>query len=146
MWEQKNRLSDPRLPKLEKKKKIKRLSKHPIDNAITEMDLPLSDQEFGPFKMTPPELLHVSGSGLISYMFSTLKDAMTDKDRSVIDDLHQEMHRDSQWQSKKDFPVGSTRNGIVDGTKCMSTERRGNLFRLACIAMTTAGAAALQSV
>ena len=96
--------------------------------------------------MTPPELLHVSGSGLIMYMFKTLANEMTDKDKSSLDELHQDLTLESLWQSDKDFPIGSVRNGIVDGTKCQSSERRGNLFRLACIAQTTSGAAALKSV
>ena len=96
--------------------------------------------------MTPPELLHVSGSGLILYMFTTLAGGMSDKDRSSIDELHQDVTLESLWQSEKDFPIGSVRNGIIDGTKCQSTERRGNLFRLACIAETTSGSAALKSV
>ena len=31
------------------------------------------------------------------------------------------------------------RNGLIDGTKCQSYERKGNLFRLLCIAYTTKG-------
>jgi hypothetical protein len=31
------------------------------------------------------------------------------------------------------------RNGLIDGTKCQSSERKGNLFRLLCIAHTTNG-------
>jgi len=33
----------------------------------------------------------------------------------------------------------TTRNGIVDGTKCQASERQGNLFSLACIAYTANG-------
>ena len=44
------------------------ISKYDIRNALTEPDLPLSDHIHGPYRMTPPELLHVSGSGLIMYM------------------------------------------------------------------------------
>ncbi len=29
------------------------------------------------------------------------------------------------------------RNGLIDGTKCQSSERKGNLFQLLCIAHTT---------
>jgi hypothetical protein len=29
------------------------------------------------------------------------------------------------------------RNGLIDGTNCQSSERKGNLFRLVCIAHTT---------
>jgi hypothetical protein len=28
-------------------------------------------------------------------------------------------------------------NGLIDGTKCQSSEQKGNLFRLLCIAHTT---------
>jgi hypothetical protein len=31
------------------------------------------------------------------------------------------------------------RNGLIDGTKCQSSEQKGNLFRLLCIARTTNG-------
>jgi hypothetical protein len=31
------------------------------------------------------------------------------------------------------------RNGLIDETKCQSSERKGNLFRLLCIAHTTNG-------
>ena len=74
--------------------------------------------------MTPPELLHVPGSGLILYIFSTLADGMSDRHRTEIDELHQALTLESQWQSEKDFPIGAVGNGIVDGTKCQSTERR----------------------
>ena len=33
-------------------------------------------------------------------------------------------------QSERDFPRGATQNGLVDGTKCQATERKGNLFYL----------------
>ncbi len=42
-------------------------------------------------------------------------------------------------QSERDFPRGATRNGIVDGTKCQASERRGNLFSLTCIVHTKDG-------
>ena len=53
----------------EKRKIFKRISKHPIKNAFIHGNIPLSDLKHGPFKMTPPELLHTSGSGIILYMF-----------------------------------------------------------------------------
>jgi hypothetical protein len=31
------------------------------------------------------------------------------------------------------------RNGLIDGTKCQSSEQKGNSFRLLCIAHTTNG-------
>jgi hypothetical protein len=36
------------------------------------------------------------------------------------------------------------RNGPIDGTKCQSEERKGNFFRLLCIANTTEGSWKLQ--
>jgi hypothetical protein len=47
-------------------------------------------------------------------------------------------------QSERDFPRGAMRNGIIDGTKCQSEERKGNLFLLLCIANTTKGSVKLQ--
>ena len=36
------------------------------------------------------------------------------------------------------------RNGLIDGTKCQSSEQKGNLFQLLCIAHTTSGSAVLK--
>jgi hypothetical protein len=52
------------------------MSMYDIRNALTEKSLPLSDYIHGPYKMMPPELLHTSGSGLIIYMFESLRDQM----------------------------------------------------------------------
>ena len=126
-------------------------SKHDIRNALTEKNLPLSDAVHGPYRMMPPELLHTSGSGLIMYMFSSLrsifgngKDGM-DK-RELLDKLHQRLSADIQRQSERDFPRGAARTGLLDGTKCQSNERRGNLFLLLCLAHTTARKKALEPV
>jgi hypothetical protein len=40
-------------------------------------------------------------------------------------------------QSERDFCRGSMWNGLIDGTKCQSSERKGNLFWLLCIAHQT---------
>ena len=109
------------------------------------MNLPLSDRIHGPYKMFPPELLHTSGSGLIMYMFSTLAEIMNNSDKTTLDKLHIRLTRDGLRQSKKDFPIGSESNGLLDNTKSQSTQRRGNLFRLLCIAHTTAGNEALEA-
>ena len=44
-----------------------------INNALIHENIPLSGNIHGPFKMFPPELLHTSGSGLIMYMFESLR-------------------------------------------------------------------------
>jgi hypothetical protein len=83
----------------------------------------------------PPELLHTSGSGLIMYMFESLRDQMGGgKDRDLSDRQHILMSNLIKRQSERDFPRGSMRNGLIDGTKCQSSEQKGNSFRLLCIA------------
>ncbi len=52
------------------------MSMYDIKNALTEKSLPLSDNICRLYKMMPPELLHTSGSGLIMYMFESLRDQM----------------------------------------------------------------------
>jgi hypothetical protein len=60
-----------------------------IRNALTEMILPLSDNIHGPYRMMPPQHLHTSGSGLIMYMFESLRDQMGGgKNRDLIDRQH----------------------------------------------------------
>ena len=119
---------------------FKSISRYDINNAFTEMHMPLSDHIHGPFKMMPPELLHTSGSGLIMYMFESLRTQIGGgKDRDFIDQQHVVISNLLKRQSERDFPRGSMRNGIIDGTKCQSSERKGNLFRLMCIACTTKG-------
>jgi hypothetical protein len=100
-----------------------------IRNALTEMSLPLSDNIHGPYKMMPPELLHTSGSGLIMYMFESLQNQMGGgKDEDLIDKQHIKISNLIKRQSEHDFPRGSIRNGLIDGTKCQSSEQKGNLF------------------
>ena len=96
--------------------------------------------------MMPPELLHTSGSGLIMYMFKALALIVSDACSNILDTLHQRISVDAQRQSETDFPRGSVCNGIIDGIKCQSTERRGNLFRLLYTSCTTGGKAALTAV
>ncbi len=88
----------------------------------------------------PPELLHTSGSGLIMHMFESLRDQMGgEKDRDLIDRQHILISNLIKTQSERDFPRGSMRNRLIDGTKCQSSEQKENLFRLLCIAHTTNG-------
>ena len=68
------------------------LSTYDIDNALHDHHLPLSDNIHGPYKMMPPELLHTSGSGLIMYMFESLRNSMGGgRDRDLIDQQHIEI-------------------------------------------------------
>ncbi len=116
------------------------MSMYDIRNTLTEKSLPHSDNIHGPYKMMPPELLNTSGSGLIMYMFESLGDQVGGgKDRDLIDRQHILISNLIKRQSECDFPSGSMRNGLIDGTKCQSSERKGNLFRLLYIAHTTNG-------
>jgi hypothetical protein len=121
------------------------VSMYDIRNALTEKSLPLSDNIHGPYKMMPPELLLTSGSGLIMYMFESLRDQVGDgNNRDLIDRQHILISNLIKRQSERDFPIGSMRNGLIDGTKCQSSEGKRNLFRLLCIAHTTNGSCVIK--
>ncbi len=63
------------------------------------------------------------------YMFESLRDQMGGgKDRDLIDRQHILISNLIKRQNESDFPRGSLRNGLIDGTKCQSLERKGNLF------------------
>jgi hypothetical protein len=116
------------------------ISMYDIRNALTEKSLPLSDNIHGLYKMMHPELLHTSGSGLIMYMFESLRDQIgSGKDRDYISEQHIQISSLIKRHSEQDFPRGSMRNGLIDGAKCQSSKQKGNLFRLLCIAHTTNG-------
>ncbi len=94
-----------------------------IQNEFTEKSLPLSDNIHGPYKMMPPELLHTSSSGLIICMFESLRVQMGGgKDRDFIDQEHIQISSLIKRQIEQDFPRGSMKNGLIDGTKCQSFE------------------------
>jgi len=61
-----------------------------------------------------------------------------------IDKFHIWMLFDVKRQSDRDFPRGSMRNGIIDDTKCLSEQQKGNLFLLLCISSTALGGEKLQ--
>ncbi len=121
------------------------ISRYDIDNALMEKHLPLSNDIHGPYKMMPPDHLHTSGSGLIMYMFESLCTQLGGgKDRDEIDYQHISITNLIKRQSERDFPHGSMRNRLIDGTKYQSSERKGNLFRLMCIAQTSHGCLVMQ--
>jgi hypothetical protein len=127
------------------KEYYKSISTYNINNALLNKNVPLSDNIHGPFKMMPPELLHASGSGLLMYIFESLRDQIGGgRDRDFIDQQHIAISNVIKRQSERDFPRGSMRNGLIDGTKCQSSERKGNLFRLLCIAHTSSGCSVLK--
>jgi hypothetical protein len=121
------------------------IAMYDIRNALTEKSLPLSDNTHGPYKMMPPELLHTSGSMCIMSMFESLRDQMGGgKDRDLIDRQHILISNLTKRLSERDFQQGSMRNGLIDGTKCQSSEQKGNLFQLLCIAHATNGSCVMK--
>ena len=131
-----------RMNKSDGEKAFQQISRYPIKNAFLQPGLPLSDPIYGVFRMTPPELLHTSGAGLILYIFRVMAETVgAGLLRHDIDMQHGRMMGALSRQSERDIPRGATRNGVIDGTKCEASERRGNLFSLACISFTTEGLA-----
>jgi hypothetical protein len=50
------------------------------------------------------------------------------KDCDNIDWEHIVVSNIIKRQSERDFPQGSMRNGLIDRTKCQSSEQKRNLF------------------
>jgi hypothetical protein len=83
--------------------------------------MPLSNNVHELFRMTLPELLHTSGSGLIMYMFESLCLQLGGGiDQDCIDQGHVVVSNIIQRQSERDFLRRSMRNGLIDGTKIQS--------------------------
>ena len=102
---------------------MKMVEKNITINALLDKNLPLSDTIHGLYKLFPPKLLHTSGSGLLMYMFESLRHQIGGgQDRDFIDQLHIDISNIIGRQSEWDFPRGSMRNGLIDGTKCQSSE------------------------
>ena len=106
---------------------FKSVSMYDIKNAFLEQFIPLLDNVHGPFRMMSPELLRTSGSGLIMYMFESLRFHLGGGiDRDYIDQEHDIVNNMIKRQRKHDFPCGSMWNGLIDEKKCQSSERKGN--------------------
>jgi hypothetical protein len=111
------------------KQYFKSVSHYDIKNAFLEGFMPLSDNVHGPFRMMPPELLHTSGSGLIMYMFKSLRLQLVGSiDQDYIDQEHVVVSNIIQRQSERDFPHGLMHNCLIDGTKIQSFERKETYF------------------
>ncbi len=87
-------------------------SKHDIDNAFMNPDLPISDQLHGIFRMTPPERLHTTQEGLMKYMVDSLRMTIGDTGErkklvSDIENLHHNLHFALKRNSERDLPHGS---------------------------------------
>ena len=128
------------------KQYFKLQSRHNINNALYQARLPLSDGEYGANRMCPPELLHTLDAGLTIYILESLQDLISGGScRVELDYEHRRMYRALKWQSERDIPRGAIRSGLIETTRCQSSERKGNLFILLCIAHTTGGELILHS-
>jgi hypothetical protein len=92
----------------------------------------------------PTEMLYVSETGLLKYIFVSLCDLIGSekhkkKEREQFDDLHHCLVQAAQCQSERDYRQMSIRNRITNGTKMCSSERVGNCFILLCVFNTAAG-------
>ena len=122
------------------KKYLAQQSRHNIINAMYQARLPMSDEVHGANRMCPPELLHTLDAGLTIYILESLQDQISGgKCREELDVEHSKMYRTIKRQSNRDFPRGAIRSGLIETTRCQSSERKGNLFLLLCIARTSAG-------
>ena len=54
------------------KKGLRQLSKKDINSCFD--DVPLSNQKYGIMGITPPDMLHVAGTGILKYMFNCVSD------------------------------------------------------------------------
>jgi hypothetical protein len=80
---------------------LKLMSRYNINNALTDKCMPLLDNCHGPYGMMPPELLHMSGSGLIKYMFESLRAQLVSRnDCDNIDKLHVKLYMTIKKQSE----------------------------------------------
>jgi hypothetical protein len=69
------------------------------------------------------------------YMFKSIRFHLEGRiDCDYIDQEHVVVNNMIKRQSKHDFPHELMRNGLIDGEKCQSSECKGNLFRILCIA------------
>jgi hypothetical protein len=100
------------------KQYFKSVSRYGIKNAFLQQFMPLSDNVHGPFRMMPLELLHMSGSGLIMYMFESLCLHLGGGiDQDYIDQKQIAVSNIIQRQSERDFPRGLMHYGLIDGTQ-----------------------------
>ena len=91
--------------------------------------------------MFPPEVLHTLDEGTSMYMIESLKLTIGDIGpgkalKNDIEKLHHTIHHEIKRNSERDFPRGSSRNGVLVNSLVTATEQRGNMFRLLCVCHT----------
>ena len=124
---------------------LKSMSRHYVNNAMYQSKLPLSDAVHGANKMCPPETLHVMDAGITVYMQESMQNRTSaGQSRDALNDQHCTVYHSIRRNSERDLPRGATRSGLIDSTRCQSSERKGNLFLMLCIAHTVNGRQILQ--
>ncbi len=83
------------------------LCKKNIQNDLD--NVPLGDDVYGLLGINPGEMLHISGVGLLKYMFASLECLISltrskKQDQELFGYLHRCIVIDAQRQSKRDFP------------------------------------------
>jgi hypothetical protein len=116
---------------------------HNIVNAFMHEDLPLSDQIYGIYRMTPPERLHTMSEGLTKHMIDSLRNTIGDvghgkKVLTKIENLHHNLHFHLNRNREHDLARGPARNGALKNTLVSTTECHGNMFLLLCLCHTDA--------
>ena len=96
-------------------------------------------------QMCPPETLHVMDAGITVYMQESLQNRTSaGQSRDSLNEQHFRLFNNIRRNSERDLPRGATRSGLIDSTRCQSSERKGNLFLMLCIAHTVDGRQILQ--
>jgi hypothetical protein len=111
----------------------KESSKHPIKNAFDA--LPLADPYQGITGMTPQEMLHLMGSGMIKYLIHSIKDVIGErgtnsKVKGLINDIFHDVKLYIHRNLDRDTPRMSNRNGFFNVTSLTNDEVRGNFLGL----------------
>ncbi len=71
--------------------------------------MPLSDNVHGLLGIVPAEMLHISGTGLLKYLFKSLCELigtknLNKKEKEDFNDLYRCLVMDAQWQSEQRMP------------------------------------------
>ena len=115
------------------KELMKRISRHPVDT-VWEHGVPLSDRKHGINRITPPEVLHVVGTGIAPKLVSSIHgDIKSKTDVSKLDRLHAEIYKDLQRNCDSDYFQSSLTKGSTETTKQGALENIGNLLALTCV-------------
>ena len=93
--------------------------------------MPLSDNVHGLLGIVPAEMLHISGTGLLKYLFKSLCELIgtensNKRGKEAFDDLHCCLVMDAQCQSEQRMPRMSIRNGITVVLRCADQRVLGN--------------------